>query len=336
MHVQVWRTSAAIKPSKLASTTLRRQLAKETSPWWNWRDIGLQRARWMNMHELFACVLSELAVILNFPVPPTCLQKQHLQTGCWMSSPFVSKVAIKIIDKTQLDETNLKKIYREVQIMKLLQHPNIVKLYQVSRVRFKLRRRAASSISDRKCDCPCYFHSLCLIHVSYPLFMLFGVFPRWWKPTVCYILSPSTQATAKCSVSKSCSIAFRPPLIQALWSAWNKPVRRTTILLLAKWVSLCRILMYIWRFGMHLAACDDGWSCKETQNLFSGITYQWNLSCRVVLYEWFYVRLEKLLSEMSWWRVTSGIWAFFFGFNLSVVACCVRHQTRFLSFVHVT
>lgn len=45
------------------------------------------------------------------------------------SSP---KVAIKIIDKTQLDETNLKKIYREVQIMKLLQHPNIVKLYQVS------------------------------------------------------------------------------------------------------------------------------------------------------------------------------------------------------------
>ncbi|XP_031552797.1 serine/threonine-protein kinase SIK2-like isoform X2 [Actinia tenebrosa] len=42
-----------------------------------------------------------------------------------------SKVAIKIIDKTQLDETNLKKVYREINIMKLLQHPYIVKLYQV-------------------------------------------------------------------------------------------------------------------------------------------------------------------------------------------------------------
>lgn len=42
-----------------------------------------------------------------------------------------SEVAIKIIDKTQLDENNLQKIYREVQIMKLLSHPNIIKLYQV-------------------------------------------------------------------------------------------------------------------------------------------------------------------------------------------------------------
>ncbi|XP_061193172.1 serine/threonine-protein kinase SIK1-like [Saccostrea echinata] len=42
-----------------------------------------------------------------------------------------TEVAIKIIDKTHLDENNLKKIYREVNIMKLLNHPNIVKLYQV-------------------------------------------------------------------------------------------------------------------------------------------------------------------------------------------------------------
>lgn len=40
-------------------------------------------------------------------------------------------VAIKIIDKTQLDEANLKKVYREVQILKMLDHPNIIKLYQV-------------------------------------------------------------------------------------------------------------------------------------------------------------------------------------------------------------
>lgn len=41
------------------------------------------------------------------------------------------QVAIKIIDKTQLDAVNLEKIYREVQIMKMLDHPHIIKLYQV-------------------------------------------------------------------------------------------------------------------------------------------------------------------------------------------------------------
>ncbi|CAH2320218.1 serine threonine- kinase SIK3 isoform X1 [Pelobates cultripes] len=42
-----------------------------------------------------------------------------------------AKVAIKIIDKTKLDEENLKKIFREVQIMKMLCHPHIIRLYQV-------------------------------------------------------------------------------------------------------------------------------------------------------------------------------------------------------------
>uniref|UniRef100_U3JUH0 non-specific serine/threonine protein kinase n=1 Tax=Ficedula albicollis TaxID=59894 RepID=U3JUH0_FICAL len=41
------------------------------------------------------------------------------------------QVAIKIIDKSQLDAVNLEKIYREVQIMKMLDHPHIIKLYQV-------------------------------------------------------------------------------------------------------------------------------------------------------------------------------------------------------------
>ncbi|XP_023230020.1 serine/threonine-protein kinase SIK2-like isoform X4 [Centruroides sculpturatus] len=42
-----------------------------------------------------------------------------------------TEVAIKIIDKTQLDRANLVKVYREIQIMKLLSHPHIIKLYQV-------------------------------------------------------------------------------------------------------------------------------------------------------------------------------------------------------------
>ena len=45
---------------------------------------------------------------------------------------FTFQVAVKIIDKSQLDEDNLKKVFREVQVMKLLDHPHIIKLYQVS------------------------------------------------------------------------------------------------------------------------------------------------------------------------------------------------------------
>lgn len=42
-----------------------------------------------------------------------------------------TEVAIKIIDKSQLDSSNLQKVYREVDIMKRLDHPHIIKLYQV-------------------------------------------------------------------------------------------------------------------------------------------------------------------------------------------------------------
>ncbi|XP_069965534.1 MAP/microtubule affinity-regulating kinase 3 isoform X2 [Bactrocera oleae] len=42
-----------------------------------------------------------------------------------------NEVAIKIIDKSQLDSINLQKVYREVEIMKRLNHPHIIKLYQV-------------------------------------------------------------------------------------------------------------------------------------------------------------------------------------------------------------
>lgn len=48
---------------------------------------------------------------------------RHLPTGI--------EVAIKIIDKTQLNSNSLEKLFREVSIMKLLIHPNIVKLYEV-------------------------------------------------------------------------------------------------------------------------------------------------------------------------------------------------------------
>ncbi|XP_057672055.1 serine/threonine-protein kinase MARK2-like isoform X25 [Diorhabda carinulata] len=48
---------------------------------------------------------------------------KHVPTG--------KEVAIKIIDKTQLTPGSLQKLFREVRIMKMLDHPNIVKLFQV-------------------------------------------------------------------------------------------------------------------------------------------------------------------------------------------------------------
>jgi len=45
--------------------------------------------------------------------------------------PTDREVAIKIIDKTQLNQTSLQKLFREVRIMKFMDHPNIVKLYEV-------------------------------------------------------------------------------------------------------------------------------------------------------------------------------------------------------------
>uniref|UniRef100_A0A3P8YIC7 MAP/microtubule affinity-regulating kinase 3 n=1 Tax=Esox lucius TaxID=8010 RepID=A0A3P8YIC7_ESOLU len=48
---------------------------------------------------------------------------RHVLTG--------KEVAVKIIDKTQLNSSSLQKLFREVRIMKLLNHPNIVKLFEV-------------------------------------------------------------------------------------------------------------------------------------------------------------------------------------------------------------
>lgn len=58
-------------------------------------------------------------------------EDKGVSESCNFSFAFWLQVAIKIIDKSQLDAVNLEKIYREVQIMKMLDHPHIIKLYQV-------------------------------------------------------------------------------------------------------------------------------------------------------------------------------------------------------------
>eukprot|EP01137_Pigoraptor_chileana_P036195 Opistho-2@31370 len=48
---------------------------------------------------------------------------KHVLTG--------EEVAVKIIEKAELNEASLAKLFREVRIMKLMDHPNIIKLYEV-------------------------------------------------------------------------------------------------------------------------------------------------------------------------------------------------------------
>ena len=43
-----------------------------------------------------------------------------------------TKVAVKIVDKADLEDDNLQKITREIEIMRRLSHPAIIRLYQVT------------------------------------------------------------------------------------------------------------------------------------------------------------------------------------------------------------
>ena len=50
---------------------------------------------------------------------------RHVFTG--------ERVAVKVIDKTKLDAISREHLFQEVRCMKLVQHPHIVRLYEVSR-----------------------------------------------------------------------------------------------------------------------------------------------------------------------------------------------------------
>ena len=49
-----------------------------------------------------------------------------------------TKVAVKIVDKADLEDDNLQKITREIEIMRRLSHPAIIRLYQVEFIKIKI------------------------------------------------------------------------------------------------------------------------------------------------------------------------------------------------------
>lgn len=47
--------------------------------------------------------------------------------------PTKEKVAVKILEKEKIvDESDIERITREIQILKLIRHPNIIQLYEVA------------------------------------------------------------------------------------------------------------------------------------------------------------------------------------------------------------
>lgn len=46
--------------------------------------------------------------------------------------PTKERVAVKILEKEKIvDESDIERITREIQILKLIRHPNIIQLYEV-------------------------------------------------------------------------------------------------------------------------------------------------------------------------------------------------------------
>ena len=82
--------------------------------------LQFTRLRWPRYEQVLICKI-------HF-----ALSAYRCHTMFFKIKLFFFQVAIKIIEKFRLDQSDLKKIYREIQILKLLRHPHIMKLYEVS------------------------------------------------------------------------------------------------------------------------------------------------------------------------------------------------------------
>ncbi|XP_058511454.1 MAP/microtubule affinity-regulating kinase 3 isoform X7 [Ochotona princeps] len=81
---------------------------------------------------------------------------RHILTG--------REVAIKIIDKTQLNPTSLQKLFREVRIMKILNHPNIGEVFDYLVAHGRMKEKEARAKFRQIVSAVQYCHQKRIVH----------------------------------------------------------------------------------------------------------------------------------------------------------------------------
>ncbi|XP_029376570.1 serine/threonine-protein kinase MARK1-like isoform X6 [Echeneis naucrates] len=81
---------------------------------------------------------------------------RHVLTG--------REVAVKIIDKTQLNPTSLQKLFREVRIMKLLNHPNIGEVFDYLVAHGRMKEKEARAKFRQIVSAVQYCHQRRIVH----------------------------------------------------------------------------------------------------------------------------------------------------------------------------
>ncbi|XP_045077800.1 serine/threonine-protein kinase MARK2 isoform X2 [Coregonus clupeaformis] len=81
---------------------------------------------------------------------------RHVLTG--------TEVAVKIIDKTQLNSSSLQKLFREVRIMKLLNHPNIGEVFDYLVAHGRMKEKEARAKFRQIVSAVQYCHQKCIVH----------------------------------------------------------------------------------------------------------------------------------------------------------------------------
>ena len=110
----------------------------------------------MNLLVLLSCIFNvSSALMLSPPFPPFAMTghfavvklARHVFTG--------ERVAVKVIEKMKLDTVSRAHLYQEVRCMKLVQHPHVVRLYEVIDTQTKLY--LVLELGEAFCGCLLYF-----------------------------------------------------------------------------------------------------------------------------------------------------------------------------------